>query len=228
MSNDPFRKIEKQTRRTWYADGLWEIGFGALCIILGLLYLISSTFEQGGPYAVVLVLLQMGVILFSFWAVRKFVLFLKERITYPRSGYVEYRKPTQRSNQRSRLLGLIFAAGVVGLVIITSALRVAPNRLPLIVAAVFAIALTMVGYNFDLKRMYLLAALTLAWGFSMGFFPMNSYGSIGLFNAGFGVLTAISGAITLWFYLRSTKPAGNVDYEPPSQENHFDQNQQTR
>lgn len=83
-------RIMRRTRRYWYQDGFVEIAIGLLFSLVGIgVYL--QELVVGNPTLLVAVIVGLmafivGSSLFVHWIVNR----LKRRITYPRTGYLEY------------------------------------------------------------------------------------------------------------------------------------------
>ena len=110
--NDPIKEIQRQTQRYWYVDGLNEIGAGILIFLLGLLYLLEWLLSASSLQGLVTsigqpVLFIVGLLVIN-WAVRR----LKARLTYPRTGYVAYRRERGGRRVRAILLSMILARSV--------------------------------------------------------------------------------------------------------------------
>lgn len=218
IKTDPINEAAKRAQRYWYQDGLWEIGFGLINLLLGAFYLITSQFNWAGPLSILLPFLQAGVLIGAFWIINRLVGYLKQHITYPRTGYVAYIKPTTRSRyKRAALTGLL--AAILGvLVALVSSLRGAENRTAFIVSVVMAAMLIYIGYRFSLVRLYAVAVLTVGLGYAITTFRIPEQLSSAAFFGGIGLLILISGFTTMLFYLRRTRPAGEeADYESPDE-----------
>ncbi len=209
MQPDNVNEIAKRTQRYWYEDGIWEIGFGAINILLSLFYLLVAPINWVGPLSFVLVLLQVGVILGAFLIINRLVAFLKERITYPRTGYVAYRKPASSARLKRAMYAALIAVGVGVLVGALEAIPSAQNRTALVMAIVYAAVLIYFGFRFSLARMYAVAALVILWGYWISRFSLTDLYNSAVFFGGAGLLILLSGVATLLLYLRRTQPAAN-------------------
>ncbi len=213
---DPTRDIEKRIQRYWYEDGIWEIAFGLANALLGCFYLVTNNMDWSGARGLVLTLAQMGGLIAMFWLISPFVKFLKEHITYPRTGYVAYRKPARRSRiYRGVLVGLLAAAMAIFIGLLAAS-QVGANHMALIISVILGGTLVFLGYRFELLRLYITGALTVLWGYLMSLFGLNNTQGSAVFFVGFGSLVLLSGLITLLIYVRHTHPAGEQeDYEAP-------------
>ena len=207
MQPDPVNAIAKRTQRYWYQDGIWEIGFGLVNALLGCFYLLTAGLNWEGSLSMLLPLLQMVVLIGLFFMINRIVVFLKERITYPRTGYVAYRKPASSTRLKKILLAGLLAAGMGALVGGLATLQQTANRMPLVISIILASTVIFIGYRFNLVRLYIIAALTIVWGYGVSLYPLGDLYSTGAFFAGFGLLILLSGAVTLFIYMRRTQPA---------------------
>ncbi len=218
MNRNTVDEVRKRTERYWYEDGIWEISFGlAIAVLAGVNFLVVSLAKTNFP-AGILVLLQVASIGIVFLLVGRLVRFLKERITYPRTGYVCYHKPAPLSRARRILVMVLLATGLSALIGLLSAFGVVATSVALITGIILGTALVYLGVHFDLMRMFVLAALTLALGGAVALLPVGESFGTAFFFGGFSLLFLFSGAGALWSYLRRTQSAGaDDDYEAPNQ-----------
>src|SRR5215212_4035655 len=82
--------IEQRLRRYWYSDGIGELIGGGMFILLGLYFALQ---EFLGENSLVSGILQASLILLiigGMFISRRLINALKTRLTYPRTGNVEY------------------------------------------------------------------------------------------------------------------------------------------
>lgn len=157
--NDPLKSVQRQTQRYWYVDGLTELGVGVMIFSLGLLYLAMAWIGPGDISHWLLLfgepaLLVVGWLVVS-WAVKRF----KERITYPRTGYIGYLRPRGPRRWARIFLTVLVAGFALG---VTFAGRLIDAALlPVLIGVVLAGALACLGYEFGLRRFYGFAIFTL-------------------------------------------------------------------
>lgn len=222
MNHDPVKDIEKRTQRYWYEDGIWEIGFGLVNALLGVFYLLTNQMSWDGPLSIVLAVLQMAVIVGAFYSINFFVKYLKEHITYPRTGYVVYRRPVGTARVKRFVLVILMAAGTAAVVGFVAAFNATPNQMPLIIGAILAGTLGYLSYRMRLLRLAVNAVLTVLIGVAVSLANLSDHLSTGVFFAAFGALIFLSGGLALLRYLRRTRPAAdssNPDLTDDSWEN---------
>ena len=104
---------QKQLRamQYWYVDGTYEFNMGGICLVLGIYFLALSKFEStkfADFLNVIMVLVFIGGIFLINWFIRQ----LKTRVTFPRTGYVSYKR--ERGLKRiTRLIIVGLVAGII-------------------------------------------------------------------------------------------------------------------
>ena len=207
----------RRTERYWYEDGIWEIGFGLVNLLLAGYFPLTRLLQTMDGYNLVLVVLQLAVMLGIFWMMGHLVRFLKERITYPRTGYVAYRRGPLKARARRILLIGLLSAGIAATLTVISASSSISSATPLVSGVIMAGLVTYLGIHYSLLRMLVLAVVMLALSVLMAFFPLPAEQSQVLFFGAYGLLFLASGGVTLVSYLRRTRPQdGTLDYEAPA------------
>ena len=196
--------VIQRTQRYWYVDDLGEIAVGLLLLFFGLSFLLFDL-VQNETLSMVLALAQPLVFILLWWLSGKAVRTFKERLTYPRTGYVAL---PRKKKPLSRLILAALTAGVMGgLVGLLQA--VSTNNaliMPVVVALLLAFSVAVIARRFGLLRFYLLAGYTFLLGVLAAFLPLGETQQNVFIFAMFGLGWAVSGAVTLARYLASTQP----------------------
>lgn len=202
---DDIQATIQRTQRYWYVDGLSEIGTGSVILLMGLFYFALSLAQPGTVTALVVGVGQPVIILGGFWLASKAVTNLKERITYPRTGYVSY---PRRSGKRRWGVMATSAVIAIGLTLGVTQLAASGNRalIPVVTAALIALALALLGYRFSLQRFYVLGILVMLIGLLIAWLGLTEPLSTALFFSLFGLCMIAAGTITLIRYLHATQP----------------------
>ncbi len=202
MTHD-LERVGRRGLQYWYDDGLVEMAVGCLSVALGLLFLAEAFAPRGSlPINFVLLVLVAGGILIANWVVKV----LKARITYPRTGFVQYRRPP-RSAPRRVLAGLL--APAVSILVVLGLTSTAPASLawiPAMQSVLIGLSLLYLGYSVGLGRFYALAAASLALGTGVSAAGLGDALGNGVYFLSMGLLVLVSGGITLRRYLLSTRP----------------------
>ena len=202
--------VEERVKRYWYTDGIGELIGGGMFVLLGIYFALQEVLGQdstlGGILQASFVLLMIGGVFVS----RRLINTLKTRLTYPRTGYVEY-QVNERGMRWRRVLAVVLA-------FVISALTIAFVRLfqffdsivavtGLIVALILVVLRTK---SSGLARFYVLGAISLVLGLALSLSGLPNGYSLGLFYALIGGCFFISGGLTLRRYLQENPlPAVN-------------------
>lgn len=199
---DNFSDVQQRVQRYWYVDGFGElVGGGGICLILALYFAAQQYFGDdsliGGLLQASLVLVLLG----GFYFVRRLINAVKLRVTYPRTGYVEY----QDKGQNKWFAGVLSA--IVAMALAASFVFVVRqfNRIDAMVAitgAVFGIILFVKQvWSAKVKRFYLLSLAALIFGAILSVSGFARGYNLGLFYGLMSISFAISGGLTLKKYL---------------------------
>lgn len=170
-------------------DGLGELGFGAMWFYLGLTISLYIIFPD--VYPPLINLASFGLPLIG-WGMGK----LKERVTYPRTGYAVPRVP--------RYLIFVFGGGLI-LLNMLDALVWKTNFMTALIQPIslgFITACLLLWMGGGLVRFYYLAAAAFLSGAFLSWYGVNIYAGMVLHSTALGLLLMISGGVTLRRYLR--------------------------
>src|SRR5512135_901351 len=109
--SDNLSKMMRRPRQYWYADGLPEIAIGIIFLAAGLIFSGQAAVPEHSPWKALSGLAFPILIVGGVWLTRWLVGAAKARLTYPRTGYVAYPRPSRRR----RILTLLIGAGIGGL-----------------------------------------------------------------------------------------------------------------
>ena len=189
-------KVVRRTYRYFYDDGLVEMALGLLFIAVGIWLVIwnglTADALSGLLLAIGLPLLIFGSAVFFKQLIKK----LKERITYPRTGYVSYRE-----NQPDRGRWLFIGTAAL-FTLLSIFLPGSFNQMSVMVGALLGVILIYMGYRVEVRRFYLIGILSIILGFGLAQLGIDEVVALGLLFTAAGVGLLVSGAITLILYLR--------------------------
>jgi len=196
-------EVEQRVKRYWFTDGFAELIGGGMFILLGVYFSMQEFLGQnslvGGLLQASLVLLMIAGV----YASRRLINSLKTRITYPRTGYVEY--PANKKETRSRLILVVILAVAI------SALSMAFIRLfqsfdSMVAVTGFVVGMVLVllrAKASGLARFYILGAVSMILGFVLSVSGLPNGHSLGLFYGLMGLCFLVSGGLTLQHYLHT-------------------------
>ncbi len=196
--------LMRKTKSYWYEDGLVEVLAGVFFVVIGLFLLLDWATPQSSSLKWIFAPGFMVVTIVWILSGRKVAGRLKERITYPRTGYVAYK---QASRQSRLLRGAVagFIGGAVALVVVASLIyrQDIARLVPLMMAAGVAALIFRVGSEVAVPRFYVLAVWSLAVGCALAWLTSDLSLGIALYYALLGLATLVLGGAALFRYLRS-------------------------
>src|SRR5215216_5240905 len=198
---DNFSDVEQRIKHYWYVDGFGElVGGGGMCLLLGIYFAAQEYFGDSSLIGSLLQVSLVLVLLGGMFLVRRLIYVAKLRVTYPRTGYVEYATP-----QNKKWMGALSA--IVAMIMAMTFVFIVRqfNRIDAMVAvsgAVMGIILfAKQVWTVKVKRFYILSGAALLYGaaLSVSGFPRGY--NLGLFYALMGVSFMMFGGLTLKKYL---------------------------
>jgi len=207
-------KIEKRTIQSFYEDGLTEIAMGLIFLILGGYFFATTVVPEGSALGAVLTGLFVLVIISAAFLVNRFLRFFKRRITYPRTGYVTFKKkePSPKRRVATAAVAAIIGAGLAVLYGLSPSVKL---LFPAINGLLFAVAVLLFANKVGLLRFYILAAASAVIGFGITAAGVGDTEGISLFYLVFGAAMVVSGAAALIVYLRRFPRPGDDAAEGP-------------
>jgi MFS family permease len=207
-------KIEKRTVQSFYDDGFVEIAVGFILLLLGGYFFAQAAAPKGSHLEDALSMLFILVIVSSGFIVNRVVRFLKRRITYPRTGYVTFKKKEQSPKRRvaSAIVAMIISASLVALYGLSPSFRV---LYPAVNGLLFGVAALLFANKVGLMRFYVLAASSPVIGVAITAAGIGDIKGISLYYAVFGAAMVISGLAALIVYLRRSPRPDTDNVEGP-------------
>jgi hypothetical protein len=207
MAN-PINDYRKRPLRYVNIDGTSEMFFGFMYLGFALLSALETPSLKQHPWPGVLwfYAILLSVLGLAWWATR----IIKNRITYRRTGYVAYRRDKQK-----RALTIAAAAAVpVGIVLLMR--WVLPHNAVSFIhlGLLSAPAALLVLMSREHRWKLWLAALIVLFsvGLVFGGREMEVLGKV--YKLFFGLIFLASGLITLFLYIRRTRPAKQAEWSP--------------
>lgn len=205
--SDLINETMKQTRRYWYIDGISEMAAGFILMLIGGFFAIVPLISSDNARIWVLAIGQPALIILSIFFGSRVVHSVKERVTYPRTGYVAFRKKDQK-RRWGRIVFAMMLSASLGL-LFSLLFNLIPDRwIPTIAAGVMSMFLLVIAYNLGLLRFVALAVYTLGVGLLVSWWmPPEPY-DLAMMMALCGAGVLVSGLLALRHYLAHTQPAG--------------------
>jgi hypothetical protein len=199
-------KIEKRTVRSFYDDGLFEVALGLVLLLLGGYFFAQTIVPKGSPLDSALSGLFVLVIVSAGFIVNRILRFLKRRITYPRTGYVAFKKkePSPKRRFAAAAVGMLIGASLAILYALSPSVR---TLLPAVNGLLFAVAVLLVANKIGVIRFYILAAASAVIGVAVTAAGTGDVKGVSLYYGLFGAAVILSGLAALIVDLnRSPRP----------------------
>lgn len=207
---DEFNKIRQRTLQYWFNDGLSEIAFAGLCLVLALYFLAQAVLPETSLLYALLNASLILVIIGGTFLTRRLIQVMKARLTYPRTGYVAY--PVKRSHWWASAL---LAMGIA--VLVAFLFTQQPGSLvwmPAITGLILAFAMLLFGLRTNLLRLYLIGIISLLIGGGLSLVGIGDILGLSAFYGALALVTGFSGSCALRAYLRhSPSPEEHNDAE---------------
>jgi hypothetical protein len=207
---DDLDQARKRTFQYWYVDGLNEMAFGTICLLLGIIFWAQTIIPQGSMLNTMLTISFVLLIVVGGLILGRLMEAIKRRLTYPRTGYVAYTPRQPRRKWLTGAMAALLAVIIAQLVINYTDLQ---NVAIAFVGIVIGATLLFVGLRVHLERFYLLAAFSAVAGAAVAWMKYDLTRASAIYYAILGIALFISGGLTLIKYLRQTSPLqeqGNV------------------
>lgn len=201
MNNKITEHAEQRAMQYWVIDGIAELVMGGFFVILGLYFGAQAILPKDSTMGSILYPAMLLVFVGGGLAARSLIGRLKERLTYPRTGYVAYRQPSKKR----RWLTLALAFGMA--VLVSALFASAPASLawiPAVMGLVIGAYWLYQGHRMEVLRFYALAALSVVVGTAITLAGVGETHGLPLYYAVIGLALVVSGGLTLRTYLRKT------------------------
>ena len=211
MEQPSFQSFAKRAKQYWWIDGLPEIGFGTEMLLLALYFFLMEQI-QSETWSILAASIGLPMLFVAtFYGISKLVMYLKKKITFPRTGYVRYPERQPASRRRRMLIG-----GVIGLLtamlINLSLAFFGVNAQWMVIALIMMMSMVYIGYLVSVFRYYVMGVLSLLWGMSMIWMPLDANILYACFFCGVGIIFCISGLVVLMRYLQRYPRSEGDDY----------------
>lgn len=205
MSNQ-IDQLQKGAFRYYYEDGLAELAVGILFTVIGLNLWLVNVAPQGSPLALgAWIALPVLTISGIFW-VQRFVRNQKERLVFPRTGYIAY--DTKPTPVRWLVLGIPLLVVILASLFPGSRL----NRESVMGGILLCLILASIGARVNLWRLIGVGIFGLALGVSLAFLLNSEHAGLALTYAASGLVLLVSGGVAWRGYL-AQNPMPQEDQE---------------
>ncbi|HEY5270030.1 MAG TPA: hypothetical protein VII97_06810 [Anaerolineales bacterium] len=209
---DDLKKSQLRAVQYQHVDGTFELTFGGTFLLMAASLYLVSRLEH--PDSSLISFAPLLVFLIGVFLIDNLVQRFRRRVTYPRTGYITYRKPQslKRSTRLVIWIGVpLLTAALVDLLFLYRSKFPAQSQdsalpvMPVFSGLLFTGLWVIVGWKIALPRFYLIAAASLLISAGLFVSGVGTYLGMALLFSAMGALLCASGGVTLWKYLRSTR-----------------------
>lgn len=194
---DQLDSLQHRTQQYWNIDGLAELGIGSFFILLSLNFF-GIVLLPDGPIRVVLGVLGMPIlVILAVWFGRRGMDALKARLTYPRTGFLTYKKTSGKRRWIIFTIGILITGLLLFLIFIFN--PKSGGWMPLLDGVFLGLLLLVI--NHGILRFYLLAAISFLSGLLLAYLDFSGNLGHAAFYGMMGIAMLLSGALTLRDYL---------------------------
>jgi uncharacterized membrane protein YcfT len=213
MENDEMKQVEQRVKRYWYTDGIAELSSGGLFVLLGIYFGTQGFLREGSTASIILQISLILVMVGGIFGVRWLVSTLKTRLTYPRTGYVEYRVNEKDTKVRRYVVAGVAMIIAIASIVLVDYIRGLDSMALITGLLVGVIFIALRGKSSGLKRFYLLGGLAIALGVALSFSGLSQAYNLGLFYGLLGIAIIISGGLVLQRYLSENPLPSENEHE---------------
>lgn len=206
-------RIGQTVRKTygyWWVEGMMDLAMGLLFGGLAGYNYLMMKLPLSKPWSVVLMIAE-PLFFVLFWLLYgRLVKWVKEHITYHRTGYVTY----QTKKKKDRILRAV-VGGVLGFFMAITVTFIGPEVLKIdsviMIGCLLALVTLFLAYSYGLNRLFLLALAEFGAGWWVSGLTLDSELKYTLLMAVIGAGWLVSGLATFVLYLIKTKPLEEGD-----------------
>jgi len=184
--------LARRPVRYWNVDGLPELMVGLLWIVWGGAWILGQQVPRDWRWAAYWLLMPAVLAAGGFaanWATRR----LKERVTFPRTGYVEWKAPDRGTRIGAAAVALLAALALV-VMVLTGDPRPAGQMATPVIAVMLGLGFVVLSVRQHAPYYLALGAVVLALGIALGW-THGGWSSVDWMFLGLGlVLAAVGGA----------------------------------
>jgi hypothetical protein len=201
MEKNVIKQVEQRVKRYWYTDGIAELASGGMFVLLGLYFGIQGYFGEASLVSVILQVSLALLMIAGAFGVRRLVKALKARLTYPRTGFVEYRVNEKDTKVRRYVIAGVAMIIAILSIVLNDYIRSLDSMVLITGLLVGVIFITLQGRSSGLRRFYALGGLAIVLGVALSFSKLPQAYTLALFYGLIGVVILASGALVLRHYL---------------------------
>jgi len=191
--------LARRPARYWNVDGLPELMVGLLWIVWGGAWLLGQRVPHDWRWAAYWLLVPPALAAAACavtWATRR----LKEQVTFPRTGYVEWKAPSVGTRIGAAAIA-ITAALALAVMVLTGDARPAGQMATPVIAVILSLGFLVLSVRQRAPHYLALGGLVLALGLALGW-TNGGWSSVNWLFLAFGLVLALAGGVRLARFIR--------------------------
>ena len=200
MPHPDLNDIARRPAQYWNIDGLPELTVGVLWMVWGGAWLVGQTVPHDWRWTAYWLIVPPALALggvAATWATRR----LKERVTFPRAGYVEWKRPDRRTRFFVATAAVV-AASALALLVLTNHTGSVEQRAPAVISVILSLSFVAAGLKQRAPHYLALAAVAVALGLAVGTMT-TGWNSMNWLFVALGAACTLVGAVRLALFLRA-------------------------
>ena len=185
-------EIARRPQKYWTADGLPELVMGVLWMLWGTAWLAGDAIPR--EWANLYWMFVPAVLAFSGFVAVRVIKSLKARVTFPRTGYVEWKEPTRTTQLATGVVAMVVAALLAAVVLRGDAGQ--GRYTPVVLGVILSLAFLVASVRQRAPHLLALAGVALALGVAVATVA-DGWAAANWLFVGIGAATAMAGGLRL-------------------------------
>lgn len=203
MNEDKLHSLSKQTTQYWYQDGLTEILMSLVSFLLAVYFLLELLLPEGSFLHIILIIIFISLILISSRLINNMISRLKEKITYPRTGYVSYRIPSKKQKKLQIISSTLVIAAILLILVLFAFYQGPFPWIPAVTGCLLGVfTILLISPRTGALRFYLLGIGSILLGIGISLLGFENLLGLFIFYLFASIGLLLSGILTLIKYIR--------------------------
>jgi uncharacterized membrane protein YcfT len=199
---DNFSEVEQRVKRYWFSDGIGELAGGGMFLLLGMYFGIPQYLGENNLLSVILQSSLVLVMIGGIFLVRWLVTALKTRLTYPRTGYVEYRVDKGNALRRRTFVMAVAMVAAFLMVLLARWIQIIDSTVLITGIAVGGVFILLRGKSSGIQRFYFFGGISVILGIALSLSSLPNGYSLAAFYGLMGLVVMVAGGVVLFRYLK--------------------------
>lgn len=199
MTQPDFDEIARRPARYWHIDGFPELMVGLLWVVWGAAWLFGQALPHDWRWNAYW-LIMPAVLACSGFLLQRTTMWLKSRVTYPRTGYVAFKEPS--APVRAVVAAFVILAAVLLAYMVFTTDATLEQRMPAVFGVLLSLALIVIAVQQHTPHHFVLAAAALVLTLVTAR-ATSGWNAMNWLLVTLGAATALVGAVRLALFLRA-------------------------